>query len=227
MTDLKNRFEAITQQIRDAESAAGRAHESVRLLAVSKTWPATALREVAIAGQSALGENYLQEALNKIQQLSDLSLEWHFIGPIQSNKTRDIATHFDWVHSVDRFKIAKRLNDQRPANADKLNVCIQVNIDKEITKAGIATNELIEFAHQIASLDNLQLRGLMIIPTPTDSEVLQRETFKQAFALFQSIKHDFPEVDTLSMGMTNDMVSAIQEGSTMVRIGTALFGQRN
>ncbi|EMR13149.1 pyridoxal phosphate enzyme [Methylophaga lonarensis MPL] len=227
MTEIKKRLSTIVQQIRDAEQQAGRPEGSVKLLAVSKTWPAERLRQLAEAGQQAFGENYLQEALDKIEQLADLSIEWHFIGPIQSNKTRDIAGHFQWVHSVDRLKIAQRLNDQRDPSAAPLNICIQINIDEEDTKSGIAADELNALVTAILPLKQLKLRGLMIIPAQHDSDEQQRQSFQKARALFEQLKTLAPDVDTLSMGMSGDMPIAIQEGSTMVRIGTALFGERN
>lgn len=227
MTEIKKRLSTIVQQIRDAEQQASRPEGSVKLLAVSKTWPAEKLRQLAEAGQQAFGENYLQEALNKIGQLADLSIEWHFIGPIQSNKTRDIAGHFQWVHSVDRLKIAQRLNDQRDPSAAPLNICIQINIDEEDTKSGIAADELNALVTAILPLKQLKLRGLMIIPAQRDTDEQQRQSFQKARALFEQLKTLAPDVDTLSMGMSGDMPIAIQEGSTMVRIGTALFGERN
>ena len=228
MTAIKKRLSAILQQIRDAEQQACRPKGSVKLLAVSKTWPAERLRQLAEAGQQAFGENYLQEALDKIVQLDDLSLEWHFIGPIQSNKTRDIARHFQWVHSIDRLKIAQRLNDQRDPSAAPLNICIQINIDEEDTKSGIAADELNALVTAILPLKQLKLRGLMIIPAYHDTdEQQQRQSFQKVRALFDQLKTLVPDVDTLSMGMSGDMPIAIQEGSTMVRIGTALFGERN
>lgn len=227
MTEIKKRFETISSSIRQAESDANRAEKAVQLLAVSKTWPAEKLRTVAVLGQTRFGENYLQEALDKIHALADLELEWHFIGPIQSNKTRDIATFFDWAQTVDRLKIAKRLNDQRPQQLPPLNVCIQVNIDNEASKSGVSVEEIQPLAEAIQQFDKLKLRGLMIIPARHDSETAQAETFRRAFELYQSLQSQFDGIDTLSMGMTADRQLAIQHGSTMVRIGTALFGQRH
>jgi hypothetical protein len=227
MTEIKKQFETISEAIRAAEVQAGRQHGSVQLLAVSKTWPADRLRELAELGQSRFGENYLQEALDKIEALQDMNLEWHFIGPIQSNKTRDIAARFDWAQSVDRLKIAKRLNDQRPDDLPPLNVCIQVNIDQDDAKSGVSSEDVASLAQAIDSMDNLTLRGLMVLPAKHEDEAAQRQSFHQAQALFASLQQQFSEVDTLSMGMTGDMQSAIIEGSTMVRIGTALFGRRD
>lgn len=226
MQTLKNRLIGIEDQIRNAEKQFNRLNKSVSLLAVSKTWPASMLRELAQAGQHRFGENYLQEALTKIEQLQDLDLEWHFIGPIQSNKTRDIAQHFDWVHTVDRLKIAQRLSNQRPDALAPLNICIQVNIDDEATKSGITANELMPLAAEISQLPHLNLRGLMIIPAKTDNVNQQQASFHKAHLLFEQLSTIYPSVDTLSMGMSNDMTLAIAEGSTMVRVGSALFGQR-
>lgn len=227
MTEIKKRFHSINDDIRLAEQELGRAPDSVKLLAVSKTWPAEKLRLVAEEGQQRFGENYLQEALEKIDALADLDLEWHFIGPIQSNKTRDIAAYFDWAQSVDRLKIARRLNEQRPEDLTPLNVCIQVNIDEENSKSGVAANEVLPLAEAISQLDNLRLRGLMVIPSRQEREEAQRDSFRRAHALFESLQQRFDHIDTLSMGMSADLHAAVAEGSTMVRIGTALFGQRD
>ena len=225
MTITKNLTE-ITIRIEKAVKKHHRSSKSVQLLAVSKTWPPEKIRPLATAGQQDFGENYLQEALIKIQHLQDLNLTWHFIGPIQSNKTKDIAQNFDWVQSVDRPKIAQRLATQRPMHLPPLNICIQVNIDNEASKSGINDSDLIPLAEHIHSLDNLLLRGLMIIPSKTDDIEQQRLSFRKAHTLFQRIASQYPSIDTLSMGMSNDMALAIAEGSTMVRIGSALFGQR-
>lgn len=227
MTEIKKRLNSVIEDIRLAEQHAGRPAGSVQLLAVSKTWPAEKLRDLAEEGQRCFGENYLQEALDKIAALSDLNLEWHFIGPIQSNKTRDIAANFDWAQSLDRLKIARRLNDQRPVELAPLNVCIQVNIDNEDSKSGVAGDEVLLLAKQIAELDRLKLRGIMVIPSRQVDEAAQRSSFQRAYALYQTLQHHFDGIDTLSMGMTGDLKAAIAEGSTMVRIGTALFGQRD
>jgi hypothetical protein len=227
MTEIKNRFNTIQQAINDASVQSGRDPEAVRLLAVSKTWPAEKLRQLTVLGQRCFGENYLQEALEKIEALADLDLEWHFIGPIQSNKTRDIAAHFDWAQSIDRVKIARRLNQQRATEQPSLNVCIQVNIDEEDSKSGVSADEVLTLAEQIAQLDRLVLRGLMVIPSRQTDETAQRASFRRAHDLFKQLQHHYPQVDTLSMGMTADLSAAIAEGSTMVRIGTALFGPRD
>jgi PLP dependent protein len=226
MTELNNQLHHIIETINIAENQAGVTTNSVQLLAVSKTQTAEKIRQVAESGQRRFGENYLQEALVKISSLTDLNLEWHFIGPIQSNKTKDIAANFDWVQTVDRLKIAQRLNDQRPDNLGQLNICIQINIDNEATKSGVAAADVFTLAEQISQLNNLQLRGLMIIPTNTDDPAQQQHSFKQAHQLFIELKKIYHSVDTLSMGMSADMTTAIAEGSTMVRIGTALFGAR-
>lgn len=226
MLTIKKRLIDIKNSIELATQSAKRPRNCVQLLAVSKTWPSALLRETAQAGQQCFGENYLQEALIKIEELADLNLEWHFIGPIQSNKTRDIANHFDWVQSVDRFKIAQRLSNQRPPDLPNLNICIQINIDNEASKAGIAIDELLRFAEQINQLERLTLRGLMIIPSKTDVLAQQRASFQKARQVFEQLQSLYPTVDTLSMGMSADMSLAIEEGSTLVRIGTALFGTR-
>ncbi len=227
MTQLNNQLHAILDHINLAEQQAERLPNSVQLLAVSKTQTADVIRQAAEAGQRYFGENYLQEALIKINSLEDLQLVWHFIGPIQSNKTKNIAANFDWVQTVDRLKIAQRLDNQRPSNRGKLNICIQVNIDNESTKSGIAATALFELAEEISQLNNLLLRGLMIIPTHTDDPLQQQHSFQQAQLLYKQLAEIYPSVDTLSMGMSGDMAMAIAEGSTMVRIGTALFGMRH
>lgn len=227
MTDIKKRLHSIIHDIKVAEQQSARTAGSVRLLAVSKTWPAEKLRQVAREGQRRFGENYLQEALEKIDALADLELEWHFIGPIQSNKTRDIASRFDWAQSIDRLKIAQRLNAQRPDNLPPLNVCIQVNIDQEASKSGVAAEDVMPLALAINELDRLRLRGLMVIPARHHDETAQRASFHRAQMLFKALQERFDDIDTLSMGMSGDLQVAIAEGSTMVRIGTALFGQRD
>lgn len=227
MTEIKKRLQSLQNTINQAEIQAKRSNNSVQLLAVSKTWPADILRQAALAGQNSFGENYLQEALTKIDALSDLSLQWHFIGPIQSNKTKDIAQYFDWVQSVDRVKIAQRLNNQRPASLAALNTCIQINIDAEETKSGAAISELETIAEEIDLLDRLVLRGLMVIPTKTNDIDRQQSAFQRAHQLFIQLQNQYPTVDTLSMGMTGDMNAAISQGSTMIRIGTGIFGQRH
>ena len=226
MSPISERVQAVTAAIRQAELAAARAAGSVQLIAVSKTQPAQAIRAAWHAGQHAYGENYLQEALDKMAQLTDLPLEWHFIGPIQSNKTRPIAEHFDWAHGVDRLKIAQRLNDARPAGRPPLNICIEVNISHEASKGGVMPAEVPALAHAIAALPHLRLRGLMAIPAPTADLALQRRQFATLRALLNTLRQDGLALDTLSMGMSADYTSAIAEGATMVRIGTAIFGIR-
>jgi hypothetical protein len=227
MTELKSRRDRILNKIRQAESQSQRASGSVSLLAVSKTWPADKLAELAHAGQVDFGENYLQEALEKIATVSNDDLCWHFIGPIQSNKTKDIAHSFDWVHSVDREKIASRLNAQRPDDLPPLNVCIQVNIDNEDSKSGVTPEDLFALAKVINDAPKLSLRGLMVIPAKQIEHEAQSESFARAKQLYQQLQKSYASVDTLSMGMSSDMLAAIEQGSTMVRIGTALFGERN
>ena len=213
-------------QIHAACQTAGRPDASVRLLAVSKTWGADAVRQAHAAGQTAFGENYIQEAVDKITALKDLPLEWHCIGPIQSNKTRLVAEHFDWVHSIDRLKIAQRLSEQRPAGLPPLQVCIQVNVDGGQTKSGVSPQDLAALAQAVAALPNLQLRGLMTIPEPAESEAAARAVHRQARQLLEALVAQGLALDTLSMGMSADMAPAIAEGSTMVRVGTAIFGKR-
>lgn len=199
---------------------------SVTLLAVSKAQSAEKLREAYQTGQTKFGENYLQEALNKQAELADLNIEWHFIGPIQSNKTQPIAQHFSWVHGVDRLKIAQRLNDARPADLPPLQICLQVNISGETSKSGVAPDALAELVKAVSILPRLKLRGLMSIPEPRDDEALQRQQFKQMRLLFNRLVNEGYALDTLSMGMSGDYKIAIEEGATMVRIGSAIFGAR-
>lgn len=223
MSTIANNIAKVAARIRETAQAAGRDPDTVGLLAVSKTQPAEAIREANGAGLSDFGENYLQEALEKQADLADLALTWHFIGPIQSNKTRAIAEHFDWVHSVDRLKIAQRLSEQRPAELPPLNVCLQVNVSGEASKSGCAPQDVAELARAIATLPNLRLRGLMAIPEPTDDRAEQHAAFARLRQLQQALAL---ELDTLSMGMSQDLEAAIAEGATWVRIGTALFGAR-
>lgn len=226
MTEISDRLLTVNDQIAAAETKYDREPGTVKLLAVSKRKPAEAVRAAYDAGQSAFGENHLQEALTKIKTLEDIKIEWHFIGPIQSNKSRPIAEHFDWAHSVDRYKVAKRLNEQRPTQNTPLNVCIQVNVSDESTKSGVALDEVPALAEAIANMPQLRLRGLMAIPSPEDSFNAQRAPFKRLKEALDSLSDAGYDVDTLSMGMTNDMEAAIAEGSTIVRIGTAIFGAR-
>lgn len=230
MTDnsltLTQRLETVTQRIDSAISRFSRQPDSVRLIAVSKTRRSDELRALAGEGIRRFGENYLQEALDKMAELSDLALEWHFIGPIQSNKTRSIAEHFDWVHSVDRLKIAQRLSEQRPSQLPPLNLCLQVNISREASKSGIQPDDLPDLARQVAQLPHLRLRGLMAIPAPAETFEAQRQPFRTLRLAMERLNAEGIALDTLSMGMSDDMEAAIAEGATMVRIGSALFGPR-
>ncbi|MDH3355330.1 MAG: YggS family pyridoxal phosphate-dependent enzyme [Chromatiales bacterium] len=223
----KIRYNHVNGQIHSAVQQFGRIEGSVQLLAVSKTRSAEAIREMVALGQLAYGENYLQEALQKIEALKDLSIEWHFIGPIQSNKTKPIAENFAWVHSVDRFKIAQRLSDQRPPGMPPLNICIQVNVSGEESKSGCTLDELGEFAEKTAKLPNIRLRGLMAIPQSSGDFDEQRKPFAQLREATERLNKEGYQLDTLSMGMSGDLDAAVAEGATMVRIGTALFGPRS
>ena len=229
MATIQSNLQAVNTRIAAACAAFGRDRAGVRLVAVSKTWPAEAVREAAAAGQLDFGENYLQEALDKIAALSSLpaKLSWHFIGPLQSNKTRPVAEHFDWVHSVEREKIAERLNAQRPEGAPALNLCIQVNISGEASKSGVEPAALATLARAVARMPRLKLRGLMSVPEPTGDEALSRRRFASLRKLLEELNRDGHALDTLSMGMTADLEAAVAEGATMVRIGTAIFGQRH
>ncbi|MCA8865716.1 MULTISPECIES: YggS family pyridoxal phosphate-dependent enzyme [unclassified Halomonas] len=226
---LDSSYAQALKRLRDALEDAGRAQDAAKLLAVSKTKPAAMIRQAWQLGQREFGENYLQEALEKQTELTDLDgIVWHFIGPLQSNKTRSVAEHFDWVHSVDRLKIAKRLSEQRPAHLAPLNICLQVNISREESKAGVLPEALKELAKEVATLPNLHLRGLMAIPAPAKDISAQRQplaALREAFTALQSSLPDAP-LDTLSMGMSDDLEAAIQEGATLVRLGTAIFGAR-
>ncbi len=224
MSTIADNISTLAERIHRAAEAAGRDPASIKLLAVSKTKPAAAVREAFAAGLRDMGENYLQEALGKQAELTDLPLTWHFIGPIQSNKTRAIAEHFDWVHSVDRLKIAQRLSEQRPESLEPLNICIQVNVSGEDSKSGCTPEELPALAAAIAVLPRLKLRGLMAIPEPTEDRTVQDAAFAKVRDLQASL--GLP-LDTLSMGMSHDLESAIAQGATWVRIGTALFGARD
>lgn len=227
MTSIAANLQAVASRIAAACSAAGRNPAEVSLLAVSKTWPAACVREAAGCGQLAFGENYVQEGVAKISELADLGLEWHFIGPLQSNKTRPVAEHFAWVHSVERLKIAERLSAQRPAGLPPLQVCIQVNVSGEESKSGCAPAEAPALAAAVAALPNLCLRGLMAIPEPTDDGALQRRRFAALRELLADMNRRGLALDTLSMGMSDDMEAAIAEGATLVRVGTAIFGARH
>jgi pyridoxal phosphate enzyme (YggS family) len=225
-TSVSANWVQVRKRIELACLAVGRSPDAVKLLAVSKTKSAEAVREAHAAGQMAFGENYIQEGVDKIAALADLSLEWHCIGPIQSNKTKLVAENFAWVHSIDRFKIAERLSAQRPANLPPLQVCLQVNVDGGSNKSGVSPDELLALAQAVAKLPRLQLRGIMTIPEPAETEVAARKVHHEAKALFDSLNAADLRVDTLSMGMTGDLEAAIAEGSTCVRVGTAIFGAR-
>ena len=226
MNNIENNLAVIRARIASAASAAERDENLILLLAVSKRKPASDIRLAYADGQRDFGENYLQEALQKMQELEDLDINWHFIGAIQSNKTRSIAEAFDWAHCIDRLKIAKRLSEQRPAALAPLNVCIQINIDHEISKAGIDLAELPELASAISALPGIRLRGLMAIPAPREDYAQQLQSFARLADALASLQQQGLDCDTLSMGMTQDMEAAIAQGSTLVRIGTAIFGER-
>ena len=226
---LEHSLLTVRQRIAQAAAAAGRDAQSVTLLAVSKTFPADSIAQAAALGQADFGESYVQEAVVKIAALRPHwpGLQWHFIGPLQSNKTRDVATHFDWVHSIDRLKLAQRLNDQRPPEKPPLQVCIQVNVDEEATKSGVSAQEAAELAIAVAALPRLRLRGLMCIPEARAELAAQRAPFARLRALRDTIvaEHGLA-LDTLSMGMSADLEAAILEGATVVRVGSAIFGAR-
>ena len=225
-TSVSANLAQVRKRIELACLAAGRPANAVHLLAVSKTMPAQAVRDAYAAGQVAFGENYIQEGVDKIASLADLPLEWHCIGPIQSNKSKLVAENFAWVHSIDRLKIAERLSAQRPVNLPPLQVCLQVNVDGGSNKSGVTPSELLALAQAVAKLPNLQLRGIMTIPEPAENELAARAVHQQAKDLFDALNAAGLNVDTLSMGMTGDLEAAIAEGSTCVRVGTAIFGQR-
>ncbi|MBB3233095.1 YggS family pyridoxal phosphate-dependent enzyme [Halomonas stenophila] len=231
MTDLvlSDSLTAARHRLAAALADAGRAPGAARLLAVSKTKPAALIREAWQLGQREFGENYVQEALDKQAELADLDdIVWHFIGPLQSNKSRDVAARFAWVHSVDREKIARRLNDQRPPGLAPLNVCLQVNISGEASKAGVRLEELPALAEAVRAMPRLALRGLMAIPAPADTPAAQRAPFARLREALEALRARFPDadLDTLSMGMSGDLEAAVQEGATLVRLGTAIFGER-
>jgi pyridoxal phosphate enzyme (YggS family) len=226
MTTLGHNLHTVRERMAAACAAAQRPVEEVTLLAVSKTFGPEAVRQAHQAGQRAFGENYIQEAVEKMALLSDLPIEWHCIGPIQSNKTRLVAQHFDWAHTVDRLKIAQRLSEQRPEGRAPLSVCIQVNIDGGASKSGVAPDEAGDLAREVTRLPGLRLRGLMTIPEPAESFEEQKAVHERAADLFRALRHAGLELDTLSMGMSADLEAAIAAGSTMVRVGTAIFGGR-
>jgi pyridoxal phosphate enzyme (YggS family) len=230
MTTIAANLQAVHARIFAACSAAGRTPDSVRLIAVGKTWPAACLREAAAHGQRLFAESYVQEGIEKIRQLADLPLEWHFIGPLQSNKTRLVAEHFAWVHALDRLKIAERLAAQRPSNLSPLQVCLQINVSGEASKSGCTPEQAPALADAVAQLPGLRLRGLMAIPEPTDDIPLQRRRFAALRELLVRLNAQFSAkglvLDTLSMGMSHDLEAAILEGATLVRVGSAIFGER-
>ncbi|MBQ4888560.1 YggS family pyridoxal phosphate-dependent enzyme [Shewanella sp. MMG014] len=228
MTTIADRISIAQSQIAQAAQNCSRNSEEVTLLAVSKTKPISDIIAAYEAGQRCFGENYVQEGEEKVIALKQdyADIVWHFIGPLQSNKSRIVAEHFDWMHTVSREKIAKRLNEQRPATKAPLQICIQVNISNEDTKSGLQASEINALANAISQLPNLTLRGLMAIPTATDDINVQKAEFTKLQALYHQLQNDYPTVDTLSMGMSNDLAVAIAHGSTMVRIGTAIFGSR-
>ena len=230
MTTISDCLVSVHQRLGNACRAADRPATAVCLLAVSKTRPAADVRQAFAAGQRAFGENYVQEALDKIEALADLRsrLEWHLIGPLQSNKTRVVAEAFDWVHSIDRLKVAQRLSEQRPASAAPLQVCLQVNVSGEASKSGVAPEQLPELARAVAALPRLQLRGLMSIPEPAQTPEARRRPHRQLRQLLEQLRSELGiGLDTLSMGMSDDLEEAVLEGTTMVRIGTAIFGRRS
>ncbi len=227
MTTIASNLQVVRAAIASAAADCGRLFDDIGLLAVSKNFPAEAIRAAYHAGQYRYAENYAQEALEKINALQDLPLEWHFIGPIQSNKTRAIAENFSWVHSVDRLKIAERLSAQRPAHLPPLQICIQVNISDEASKCGVTPTETAALAMQIARLPQLALRGLMAVPAPSDNVTAQRAAFAALHKLRDGLNEAGLQLDTLSMGMSHDYPAAIAEGATLLRIGTAIFGNRS
>jgi hypothetical protein len=228
MSDIASRLTSVRQRISELEQRYARAPGSVQLLAVSKTKPAAQVAQAHRAGQRAFGENHLQDALDKLDdaQLAGLDLEWHFIGPLQSNKTRTVAERFDWLHSLDRLKTARRLDEQRPAHLAPLQVCLQVNLSGEASKSGVPASEVAALATALAQYPRLRLRGLMTLPAPCTDPQRQREPFRALRELLARLRAGGHDVDTLSMGMSDDMEAAIAEGATWVRIGTAIFGSR-
>lgn len=226
MNDVAQRLHHVLERIRHAERAAGRAPGSVSLVAVSKRQPVSRLLAAARAGQSAFGENYAQEALEKIPHLREYRPEWHFIGPLQTNKTKLVAEYFDWLHSLERLRVAERLSRQRPDALPPLQVCLQVNVSGESSKAGINPSDTVELARAVAELPGLRLRGLMTMPEPSVDPRRQRASFATLRECLERLRETLPQLDTLSMGMSDDLESAVAEGATIVRIGTAVFGPR-
>lgn len=225
--DVSENLKKVIDKIQQAEQRFQRSKGSVQLLAVSKKKSSEMIRQAYQAGQRLFAENYLQEALEKQGELRDCDIEWHFIGSIQANKTKPIAEHFDWVHSVDRFKIAKRLSDQRPSSMPPINICVEVNISDEHTKSGVSPKEVLSFLSEVSALESVRVRGLMVIPHVQREFELQKQVFDQVASLQKLMIEDGFQLDTLSMGMSQDFEAAIAAGSTMVRIGTAIFGARD
>ena len=226
MITLTAKLQAVLARIADAARQYGRGASDIRLLAVSKTWPASSVAELAAAGQRSFGESYVQEGVDKIALLRELGLEWHFIGTLQANKARMVSESFDWVHSVDRLRIAQRLSDRRPSSLPPLSICLQVNVSDEATKSGVSLAAAPELAHAVAALPRLRLRGLMAIPAPSDDFLEQRRPFRRLRELSERLKAEGLPFDTLSIGMSHDLEAAIAEGATLVRVGTAIFGER-
>ena len=226
MTTIAANLQAVRERIAAAAEAVGRRPDEVSLLAVSKTWPADDVRQAAAAGQKAFGENYVQEGAAKAAELASLELEWHFIGPLQSNKTRQVAERFDWVHSIEREKIARRLSEQRAPDLPPLNVCLQVNVSGEDSKSGVSPSGLPALARAVVQMPRLSLRGLMCIPEPTSDLAVLRGRFAALRGLRDALAAEGIVLDTLSMGMSDDLEAAIAEGSTLVRVGSAIFGAR-
>ncbi|MDX3907514.1 MAG: YggS family pyridoxal phosphate-dependent enzyme [Pigmentiphaga sp.] len=229
MSSIADNIDTVRRRIERAAQACGRDPGGIALLAVSKTFPPEAVRQAHRAGQRAFGESYVQEAVAKLAALEDLrgDSEWHFIGPLQSNKARLVAMHFDWVHSIDRLKIAQRLSDHRPAGMADLQLCIQVNIDAQPTKSGVAPGEALALATSIQGLPRVRLRGLMCIPAPQQDPARQREVFARLATLLQDLNRAGMDLDTLSMGMSDDLEAAVAAGASIVRVGTAIFGARD
>ena len=226
MATISANLQAVRARIARAAAACGRVPDTIDVLAVSKAQPAACVLEAVAAGQTTFGENYVQEGVEKIEAVGRTNLEWHFIGPLQSNKTREVAEAFSWVHTIDRLKIAERLSQQRPEHLPPLQVCLQINVSGEDSKSGIAAAEAARLAHDIVKLPRLRLRGLMAIPAPSDDPIQQRSAFRSLHRLFEQLRSDGFDLDTLSMGMSNDIEAAVAEGATLLRIGTAIFGER-
>jgi pyridoxal phosphate enzyme (YggS family) len=226
MSAIAGNLQAVLARIAAASKAVGRQPESVQLLAVSKTWPEACIRAAAAAGQRSFGENYVQEAVDKVMATRDLNLEWHFIGPLQSNKSRLVAEHFAWVHSIDRLKLAERLSAQRPEGMPPLQACVQINVSGEASKSGCHPDDAAGLCQAVVALPGLRLRGLMAIPEPADDEAAQRAPFRRLRQLYEHLRAAGLPLDTLSMGMSHDLEAAVAEGATIVRIGTAIFGER-